>query len=180
MGTLTWPSIRRGTALIKVFLACAGLVAGCEQPAGQASERAANDGRHFGYIRELQRQDDGELIVAFDAATWFFNAEAGRAAVEDGVIAGPDELPNGFYIRNLDPTVELLPLAPDADVVLLGRSEDDEGHIGENPADVITLERLFEDGALEEPRYRDAWPDAPFWIEFVAGRVERVRQQFLP
>jgi hypothetical protein len=53
----------------------------------------------YGYVRSLVRA--GSVYrMRFDPALWLTGATAQRAAVEDGVLAPGEPVPNDYYIRN--------------------------------------------------------------------------------
>ncbi len=53
----------------------------------------------YGYVRSLVRA--GSVFrMRFDPAFWLTGATAQRAAVEDGVLAPGEAVPNDYYIRN--------------------------------------------------------------------------------
>jgi hypothetical protein len=55
----------------------------------------------FGYVKSLTKKGAG-YELRFDPALWLSGQTANRAAIEDGVIAPGDVVPNDYYIRNPD------------------------------------------------------------------------------
>ena len=53
----------------------------------------------YGYVRSLVRSGNG-YRMRFDPALWLSGQTANRAAIEDGVIARGETVPNDYYIRN--------------------------------------------------------------------------------
>src|SRR5688500_9377934 len=53
----------------------------------------------YGYVRSLVRSGNG-YRMRFDPAFWLSGQTANRAAIEDGVIARGEAVPNDYYIRN--------------------------------------------------------------------------------
>ncbi len=66
------------------------------------------DGRWFGLVETASAAGSFE----FDLACWFSGEAAERAAREDG-----DEAPNGYYVRNANPALRTMKVAPEAPVV---------------------------------------------------------------
>ena len=54
---------------------------------------------HYGYVRSLVRIGS-RYRMRFDPALWLSGQTANRAAIEDGVIAPGETVPNDYYIRN--------------------------------------------------------------------------------
>ena len=52
----------------------------------------------------------GDELMA-DYAQWLTGEDADRAAIEDGEIEEGDSVPNGYYIRNVNPQLRTLPIA---------------------------------------------------------------------
>jgi hypothetical protein len=104
-----------------------------EDPA--STTRAADDGdttsglgelapgSHVGRLTEVR---DGMVdgvavqVIGFDKVDFLTGQEAVEAAREAGYI-GPDEdsVPNDYYVRNVNPLVRLLPVAPGSPVLVL-------------------------------------------------------------
>lgn len=63
------------------------------------------DGRWFGFV-----EDAGADELLFDLACWFVGDAAATAAAEDGEESPP---PNDYHVRNLNPDLRALPVAPD-------------------------------------------------------------------
>lgn len=59
----------------------------------------------------------GDELIA-DYAQWLTGDEADRAAIEDGEIAEGESVPNGYYIRNVNPQLRTLPVADDVTIFL--------------------------------------------------------------
>jgi hypothetical protein len=67
--------------------------------------------RRFGYIRSID-MDATPPTISFDAAQFLSGEAANEAAVEDGATPAGEPVPNDYYIRNPEPALETLPVAP--------------------------------------------------------------------
>jgi hypothetical protein len=173
----------RRTAAWLVLLATAALggCGGSDEPGGAAATTAAPasttaaspttsepvelaDGRHPVYIKTV---DPGQRTVTFDLIQFFTGDAATKAAAEDNEESPP---PNDYYIRNVNPRLRTLPVAPDAPItvnVLAAQST------GSSTKDVsVTLAELA--------GYFPNSGTPPFWITVDGGQVTKMAQQFLP
>jgi hypothetical protein len=173
------------TASLLVLVAVAGL-AGCggsqepsapQAPTATTAALATNaatpttaepvvlaDGRHPVYLKTVD--PDGRTIT-FDLIQFFTGEAATKAAAEDNKESPP---PNDYYIRNVNPRLRTLPVAPDAPItvnVLAAQTT------GSSTKDVsVTLEKLA--------GYFPNSGTPPFWITVAQGQVTKMAQQFLP
>jgi hypothetical protein len=122
------------------------------------------DGRHPVYLKTVD--PDGRTIT-FDLIQFFTGEAATKAAAEDNKESPP---PNDYYIRNVNPRLRTLPVAPDAPItvnVLAAQTT------GSSTKDVsVTLEKLA--------GYFPNSGTPPFWITVAQGQVTKMAQQFLP
>jgi hypothetical protein len=173
------------TASLLALVAAAGL-AGCggsqepsapQAPTATTAATATNaatpttaepvvlaDGRHPVYLKTVD--PDGRTIT-FDLIQFFTGEAATKAAAEDNKESPP---PNDYYIRNVNPRLRTLPVAPDAPItvnVLAAQTT------GSSTKDVsVTLEKLA--------GYFPNSGTPPFWITVAQGQVTKMAQQFLP
>lgn len=73
-------------------------------------EGALPDGQWYGEV-----SDADSAGVLFDLMCFFLGEEADKAALEDGEVMVP--VPNGYYVRNEDPTPRTFDVAGDAQVL---------------------------------------------------------------
>ena len=128
----------------------------------------------YGYLRSLVRSGSA-YRMRFDPAFWLSGETANRAAVEDGVLAPGDAVPNDYYIRNeskkqLDYTV---PRNARATIVT-------------NPAGGLRSTRIAvsELAAIvkgQNPKGRKLYgPDLGYWARIAVDRVLALDQQYQP
>lgn len=120
---------------------------------------------------------DGVTMLAVDYAEWLIGAAATAAAREDGVIGPEDEIENDFYIRNNNPRLRTLPLAPDANVRLIDVTRGQLIAATVTTADFVAILASGDDHSW----YGAASEWTPFW--FVLGPdgfVRQVEQQYVP
>lgn len=82
-----------------------------------ATPAEMRDGRHLAFLVALEPGPPPQLVL--DPAVFLGEA----ASIADGHTTYLGELPNGFYIRNLDPTTVTLPLSPTASIELIAHDE---------------------------------------------------------
>jgi hypothetical protein len=176
---------RRRTASLLALVAAAGL-GGCggsqepgapQAPTATTAPPATNaatpttaepvvlaDGRHPVYLKTVD--PDGRTIT-FDLIQFFTGEAATKAAAEDDKESPPA---NDYYIRNVNPRLRTLPVAPAAPItvnVLAAQTT------GSSTKDVsVTLEKLA--------GYFPNSGTPPFWITVAQGQVTRMAQQYLP
>jgi hypothetical protein len=136
----------------------------------------------------LTRVSVSEVVA--DYAQWLTGEEAAQAAYEDGVIDSVEEgVPNDFYIRNANPLLRTLPLAPDV-VVWLQTSAG--GPVQPVQVGVADWLALFNDGTpwgegerppVEPPGfgfYGAGSVGTPYWLVILDSQVIAIEQQYLP
>ncbi len=124
---------------------------------------------------------DGEKLMA-DVVEWFTGDEATAAAREDGVIGEGETVPNDFYIRNSDPSLVSIEVAPTAPVVLQTCFIDGPCVV-ETPVDLDQWARLLAEdapGGLAENWQWYGGGALPYWLVLSDGVVVQVTEQYLP
>lgn len=116
------------------------------------------DGEWFGYI------DASAADVTFDLACWFTGTAAERAAAEDGQESPP---PNDYYVRNLNSTLRIVPVAPDAEVDWLP-------DIGD-PATATKVDYVTWVAARVARSFQPG-----VWLTVANGMVTFIEEQFVP
>ena len=169
--------------LVAVVLACSGPGPDEATPAAATAAATATaradgsavlaDGRHFGYIRDVA-VDGARVELSFDLAEFLTGTDAERAAREDGRI-GPDEtVDNDYYVRNRNDRVRTLPVAPDAEIVVV-RWDDCCETVA---AELEPFVAAFAPGAEPSGRYRG--PGSQYWLTVSSGIVTRIEEQYVP
>ena len=133
------------------------------------------DGRYYGYIRAVD-VSSSPAAIRFDQAEFLTGAEANRAALEDGVIAEGETVPNDYYVRNPDTTEVELPVASDVAVTRV------ECNGGCAEAVVGSFEPFAESFANGEPTLEDEYRGAQsqYWVTVEGGTVVAIDEQYLP
>lgn len=125
------------------------------------------DGRHFVYVTDAARAEDGSATTTFDLAYFYRGERAEQEAAERG-----DEVVNDYYIVNDNPRLRTLPLA---DVVVVRYIPVDECcELQDGDVDAW-LESILETNPTDY-----AGKDPPWWFQVEDGLVTRIEQQFLP
>jgi hypothetical protein len=130
--------------------------------AGQPAETAQlGNGRHPVL---LERVNVAGRTVTVDLVQWFTGDAAAKAAAEDGKESPP---PNDYYVRNVNPRLRTLPVAPGARLTLtrqtMGQGGDATGPV---QVDLATL-------AASGRKHL-------FWATVQNGRILRLEEQYLP
>ena len=131
-------------------------------PSSPASTKPPiSDGRHFGYIRAVDISASPGTI-GFDEAQSLVGEAAHEAAAAHG-----DEVPvpNDVYVVNDDESVVILPLADDADFLLLGPDY----------ACCEGVPSTRED--LASAHIDRAWG---YWVTLENGKVAQIEEQWHP
>lgn len=126
------------------------------------------DGRHFVYVTEAARLEDGGATVTFDLAYFLTGEEGAQAAAEHG-----DEFVNDSYIVNDNPRLRTLPLAATVRVRYVpigsGTTELQPGNVD------AWLESILETTPTDY-----GGKDVPWWFTVKGGVITRIAQQYLP
>ena len=129
-------------------------------PAGQQAEPTdMANGRHPVILKQVSVSG---RTVTFDLVQWFDGDAATKAAAEDGEESPP---PNDYYIRNVNPRLRTLPVAPDARLSLSGVT------LGQGGADSteVDLATVAAKG-----------PNHVFWATVQGGRIVALEEQYVP
>ena len=136
---------------------------------------AIEDGRHFGYVRAVDAAAD-PATIDFDVADFLQNQLAEEGAVEDGVIRPGEPVPNDYYIRNDDESVETLEVSPQVTVTHVQcPTSCTEGL----PGDFAAFAASFgQTGHTLNDEYRGA--ESQYWVTIADGEVVAIDEQYLP
>jgi hypothetical protein len=121
------------------------------------------DGRH---PARVLRVDASRRTVVVDVVQWFTGDAAVKAAAEDHA----PEPENGYYIRNQNPRLRTLTVAPGAVITVNVLSAEETGSSTKDLR--ITLAKLA--------RYDKNLRYALFWLTLRQGSVTRLAEQYLP
>jgi hypothetical protein len=111
-------------------------------------EQPIADGTWFAFVT-VGEDETGEMTLGIDLAEMLSGEEARVAAVEDGIIAEGEDLPNDFYIDNDEQVMELLHGAEDAQFALISGSDTAERVVVNAPI----LVEVYEGTYSGEPIY---------------------------
>jgi hypothetical protein len=143
------------------------------EPAAEARDRAAatpedslTDGRHPARITAVDVV--GERVTV-DVVQFFFGDAAAEAARLDHASDVPP--PNDYWIRNVNPRLRSLPVAPDASVTVNTLSALETGSATTNST--ISLSKLASYGDVQLSY-------SLFWITTRDGIVTEIAEQFRP
>jgi len=151
--------------------------------AEQAPAASSGQTVMYGHIRSLIRKG-GRFEMRFDPAWWLHGVAAERAAVEDGVLAPGDPVPNDYYIVEEGHRLLTFVVASGAPVSILTRGS---GGVGSTTITVPELAQLLRG---KNPKRRPVY--APlrgfgkafgFWILIgnkYPNAVRSVDQQYQP
>lgn len=134
----------------------------------------------FGYL------DTVDLInrtLAVDTAEFLTGEEANEAAVEDGVIAEGEEMPNDFYIRNQDPKLENLTLGDPGVIVLQACFPSPGPCVTRQAVGIDQWSELLDNPDTATELLGWHWYGSallPYWFTIQDGFVVQIQEQYLP
>ena len=161
----------RTFALSVVAVWAALIAAGC---GGDSSPIA--DGRHFGYVQSVDASAN-PATISVDVAEFLVGEEATAAAVEDGVIAEGEAVPNDYYIRNPAEDVVMLDVAEEVRVTHVQCPDScTEGLPGQFEAFAASFDDPGEKSLQDE--YRGS--QSQYWITVRDGEAVAIDEQYLP
>lgn len=165
-----------------------GVVVACATTLGAVGVPAATSGPsqsplaappatlvQYGYVRSLVRSGNG-YRMRFDPALWLSGQTANRAAIEDGVIAPGETVPNDYYIRNESRRQLTYTVLPRARVTIVTNSA-----VTGLRATQISVSELAAITAGRNPNKRRLYGRGlGYWIRVAGDRVTRLDQQYQP
>ena len=129
MTSTPWgPATTRWTRPLATFCSLALVLSGCivssesDHPVDPTPVPALADGELFAFVTVGTDENDA-ITFGVDEADMLTGEEARKKAVEDGVIAEGEDLPNDFYIANDVKTLELVQLADDATITVISAND---------------------------------------------------------
>jgi len=140
------------------------------------SEQAIADGTWFAFVT-VGEDETGEMTLGVDLAEMLSGEEARAAAVDDGVIAEGEDLPNDFYIDNDEQVSELLHVAEGAGFELISGADTSQ----KVQVDAPILAEAYEGTYTGEPLY-GVVPGAPIAMDITIaeGLVSHGEAVYLP
>jgi hypothetical protein len=128
------------------------------------------DGRHTVYLKAV---DPNRRTIGFDLIQFYGGDNALREAAKDHPEASPEQVrqwvPNGYYIRNVNPRLRTLPVPSDAPITVITLAWGN-GHNSSEEHIPVTLTKL----ATYMPT------GAPFSITVRHGQVVKIDEIFVP
>ncbi len=121
--------------------------------------------------------------VVADYAEWFTGDEATQAAREDGALPPQQPEEEGFYIRNLDPSTQVITLADNPVIVLWACYQEPLPCLTREAVDAETWADLMADPESDYNLvgwwwYGDGY--LPYWLTIDDGVVVQVTEHYLP
>lgn len=139
----------------------------------EPSTALLEDGRHFGFIKEFIQSEDGTQLVV-DIAEFLTGEEADRAAAQAGAIEEGEQVPNDYFIRNENPLLRTLAIAPGPQITL---STWDRHNIPtEKTVDLRTLIRIFE----EPDDWEESVSRSGYWLTLEDQTIVVLEEQYVP
>ncbi len=136
--------------------------------------------RELAYITEI---DVAAGTIVADYVQWLTGDEARAAAIEDGEIAEDQELDDGYYIRNQNPRLRTLAVAPDTPIVLSVCYPDAGPCLTRESVTLTVFEQLTADPASSTSKEGWSWYGngyLPYWLTIADSRVVQIEEQYLP
>jgi hypothetical protein len=127
------------------------------------------DGRHAGYVTAI---DGSARTITVDVIQFLTGDAANEAFHQDHPEVGGN-VPNGYYIRNVNTRLRTLPVRQNATVHVVWR----DGDAGTEPITFDELPGYFADDL--NPDDGRLWYD-PFWLTVHDDRVESIVEQYIP
>lgn len=160
----------RAVLLMAIASAFAVVVVGCG-----SDSAGLDDGRHFGYVRSVDTSSEPSTIE-FDVAEFLIGEAANDAAEDDGAIEEGEGVPNDYYIRNGDESVETLTVSPDVTVTRVHCPAGcEEGTAGDFDGFAASFDD--QEASLADD-YRGA--HSQYWVTVEDGEVAAFDEQYLP
>jgi hypothetical protein len=126
----------------------------------------------FGHIASLMSAQ-GHYVMRFDPALFLSGETANKAAVEDGVIAAGDSVPNDNYKVDESKRLYTYIVPPNAKVTVIAN----DGQLGSSPITVAELAKIV-DGTSATKLFEPL--DTGVWITIRGDRVLAIDQQYVP
>lgn len=133
------------------------------------SDGQLRDGKSFGFVHHF----DG-IALYVDPADFFGNAEAIKAAREDGEIGPGEDLPNPFYIRNRSDAIVRVPISEALRIKVLDNQEAQPHSLS-----LAAFTSLYCASGRLHWMYSDP-AQLPVWITVANGVATKVAEQYVP
>ena len=130
-----------------------------------------SDGQYFGFISSA---DPDHRTVTFDVAQWFGGEDAKRASVADG---HGSEVPNDYYIRNVNTYKRVVPVACGSVVTVIRCLAQCGTFSGTWTGFATAINTITQPPDLQA-RYRGKF--GSYWLTVRNHDVVRIDEQFRP
>lgn len=127
--------------------------------------------RAMGYIDRVW-ESGGTRRISIDYAEMLTGEEAKAAAVEAGEIAPGEDLPNDYFIRNVNPEKREFTVAASASIAT--------ATLGGGMDEPVTWAQLKSFWSASPPAGGEHLHDMPWWIERDGDEVVSIAEQYLP
>jgi hypothetical protein len=168
------PALIGAVVVVGLGVGAAGALSAGHKGASASFAAPPTVGTQYGHIRSLVRSG-ARYRMRFDPALWLSGATANRAAVEDGIIAQGEAVPNDYYIRDESPRQLTYLVGPGARVTVLTNAG---GTIRSTRIAVSELARIVHG---RNPNRRKLYGrDLGYWIRVAGDTVRSLDQQYQP
>lgn len=183
MTSTSWgPATVRWTRPLATLCSLALVPGGCivssesDHPLDPTPVPALADGEMFAFVTVGTDESDA-ITLGVDQADMVTGEEARQKAVEDGVIAEGEDLPNDFYIANDYRTLELMQLADDATISVISANDTSEYL----EIDLERLKQLWDGDYGGDAVYRIV-PSTPIAVDLTVkgGVISAAEEVYLP
>lgn len=144
-----------------------------ERSCHEGSSEATFDDAGGVYATLLTDIDPAAPSLSFDVVQWLVGEDADDAWHEE-YPDDPDGPPNGYFIKNENPTVRTAPVADDVVVRLVRLDEDADADL--DPGTFAELP----DYLAGQPDQNGSIAHTPYWLAFEGGEITGICEQFTP
>lgn len=141
-----------------------------EAKGAEAKPQKITTAKEIGQITRIYKKA-GSDYLDIDYVQWFEGEEADREAQKDGMLGpGEEQMPNGYYVRNVNPKIRTFRISRDAKAFVsgyrFGGTESGEPH----KVDLETLKQF-----VAQQNTGDL-----YWITLQDNVVVKIEQQYRP
>lgn len=136
-----------------------------------APETDLDDGRHLGVIEAVEDRGEG-VSIELDVVQWLTGDEADRAAAEDGFVEPGEDVPNDYYVRNVNERLRTLAIGDARTIAVVERSCCDTQPLA-SVAEWVEWYRASDPDGF-------GGPGAYWWVTVDDGRVVGIEEQYRP
>jgi len=134
--------------------------------------------KNMGYIKKAYSKN-GKNFIDIDYLQWLTGPEAEKAMREDGECPKTGEciIYDGYHIRNQNPLVRTLEVAPDVEIRMQTLDSETTGQVGQNTP--ITFDRL-KDIFTPPSEPKQQYQYKPFIVELSNNKIVKITEQYIP